>query len=103
MGEFSVKVLLPFTVQTELFDGTFTLLPILVHPVSIKKPFSVSEGYKKTVLSPSTTFCLCFLKEMSSITAPVNDRDPIIFSFSIFILLLLFKASSLDIFFKTNG
>ena len=86
---------MPFTVQTELFDGTFILLPILVHPVSIKNPFSVSDGYKKTVFSPSTTFCLCFLKDISSIKAPSKDSDPTTFSFSIVILLLLFIASSL--------
>ena len=40
---------------------------------------------------------MCFLKEISSISPPSNDKEPTILSFSILILGELFKESSLEI------
>ena len=61
---------------------------------------SVSEGFKKTIFFPSLTFCLCFLKEISSIKPPSNEMEPKIFSFSILSLSELSIDSVLETFFQ---
>ena len=96
IGLFTLKVLFPITDQTEFIVGTLILFPILVQPVSTKKPSSVSLGFKKTTLSLMSISFLYALKDRSSKIPPCNEIEPFILSLSILILLVLFIDSSLE-------
>ena len=71
---------------------------LAAHPVSIKYPSFVSEGFRYFTFSSESTSLLYFLKIISSIKSPFNEIEPFTLSFSKFILFTDLIASSLDMF-----
>ena len=93
-----VSLELPTTFHSVELFGSSIFLSVEAQPDSIKYPFAELLGFNKTTFSEDSILVLYFLNVKSSITAPFNDIDPKIFSFSTLILLFTLRASILDIF-----
>ena len=97
IGDLLVSLLLPLIDQIVSEFGTFIFLSDVTKPLSIRYPSSIFLGPNKVILSSLSRFTLYFLKVKSSIDAPFKDIEPMILSFSNWILSDWFNASSREI------